>query len=270
VPDLDFAVQQVNVIPYAATPTLNFSLKISDKNASTENLSPSPGTPGEGGGEGGTSQHSQTREDQSPHPNPLPEYRARRSENAIECSGTCNIHSIALRCQIRIEPTKRRYQPDEQERLHDLFGEPSRWGQTLKAMLWTNTSLVVPPFTGSTIAELPVPCTFDFNIAATKFFYALGDGEVPLNLLFSGTIFYEGVDGHLLIEQIPWDKEANFRLPVRTWKDMMALYYPNTAWLCLRQDAFDRLQQFKSRCGLPTWEAAVERLLDGAAEEVPS
>ena len=105
------------------------------------------------------------------------------------------IHTVALRCQIRIEPTRRRYEPAEQVGLRDLFGEPSRWGQTMHAMLWTHSSIVVPPFEGTTTVDLPVPCSYDFNLAATKYFHALGDGEVPLNLLFSGTIFYEGDDG---------------------------------------------------------------------------
>jgi hypothetical protein len=177
------------------------------------------------------------------------------------------IHTVALRCQIRIEPTRRRYEPAEQGGLHDLFGEPSRWGQTMHAMLWTHASIVVPPFEGSTTVDLPVPCSYDFNLAATKYFHALGDGEVPLNLLFSGTIFYEGEDGALQVSQISWEKEATFRLPVKTWKEMMDLYYPNTAWLCLRKNAFEALNQFKSSLSLPTWESAIERLLEDSREK---
>jgi hypothetical protein len=177
------------------------------------------------------------------------------------------IHTVALRCQIRIEPTRRRYEPAEQVGLRDLFGEPSRWGQTMHAMLWTYSSIVVPPFEGTTTVDLPVPCSYDFNLAATKYFHALGDGEVPLNLLFSGTIFYEGDDGALQVSQISWEKEATFCLPVKTWKEMMDLYYPNTAWLCLRKDAFDALNQFKSSLSLPTWESAIERLLEESREK---
>ncbi len=176
------------------------------------------------------------------------------------------IPAIALRCQIRIEPTRRRYVEPEQERLLDLFGEPERWGQTLRSMLWTHTSLVVPQFQGSTVVDLPVPCTFDFNVAATKYFYSLEDGEIPLCLLFSGTIFYAAEEGFLQVSQISWEKEANYRLPVRVWKDMMAHYYPNSAWLSLRQDVFDRLYRYKSRRGLPTWEHALESLLDANGE----
>jgi hypothetical protein len=180
------------------------------------------------------------------------------------------IHAVALRCQIRIEPARRRYDPAEKEKLSDLFGEPSRWGQTLRTMLWTNTTLMVPQFTGKTTVQLPVPCTYDFNIAAAKFFYALEDGEIPLCLLFSGTVFYAADDESYQVAQIPWEKEANFRLPVAVWKRMMEMYYPNSAWLCLRKDAFDALYDFKSRHSLPTWEAAIEKLLAQSDEQVPT
>jgi hypothetical protein len=186
-------------------------------------------------------------------------------------AGSAPIPAVALRCQVRIEPARRRYVATEQERLLDLFGEPARWGQTLKSLLWTQTGLVVPPFTGRTVVDLSVPCTYDFNVAATKFFYALEEGEVPLCLLFSGTIFYvEDEGGPLQVSPIPWEKEASFRLPVRVWKEMMELYYPNSTWLCLRRDVFDRLYRYKRRLGLPTWEQALERLLDTSGERVES
>jgi hypothetical protein len=178
------------------------------------------------------------------------------------------IHSVALRCQVRIEPARRRYDGHAQERLRDLFGEPDRWGQTLRSLLWTHTSVIVPPFAGSTVVDLPVPCSYDFNLAATKYFYALEEGEVPLCLAFSGTIFYEADQAGLQVAQISWEKEANFRLPVRVWKDMMDHYYPNSAWLGLRRDVFDRLYRYKSAHGLPTWEQALEQLLAGREERV--
>jgi hypothetical protein len=181
-----------------------------------------------------------------------------------------SIHAVALRCQIRIEPSRRHYEAAEKERLLDLFGQPARWGQTLKSLLWAHTSVVVPPFSGSTTVDLPVPCSADFNLAASKYFYAMENDDVPLCLLFSGTVFYEGPDQTLQVAQIPWDKEVNFRLPVSVWKQMMELYYPNSAWLCLQKDAFDRLYQFKSRNGLTSWEAALEKLLDESDQKVPT
>ncbi len=208
--------------------------------------------------------------DQQPHSAaPLLVFKLRIAETLSDEEPT-TIPAIALRCQVRIEPTRRRYAPAEQEQLLDLFGEPERWGQTLRSALWTHASVVVPPFTGSTVVDLPVPCSFDFNVAATKYFHALEDGEVPLCLLFSGTIFYTAEDGYLQVSQVPWEKEANFRLPVSVWKDMIDLYYPNSAWLCLGRDAFDRLYRFKSSQGIPTWEQAIERLLDSQLEKVES
>lgn len=171
------------------------------------------------------------------------------------------IHTIALRCQIMIDPARRGYRDEDKGRLRDLFGEPERWGQTLRPMLWTHTSVVVPSFTGGTVVELPVPCTFDFNVAATKYFAGLTDGEVPLNLQFSGTVFYVAESGALQVAQIPWEKEAHYRLPVQVWNQMMEIYYPNSAWLCLRRDVFDRLYRYKVRHGIPTWEQAIESVL---------
>lgn len=179
------------------------------------------------------------------------------------------VHTVALRCQVRIEPARRRYGSAEQQRLVDLFGTPERWGQTLRPLLWTHLSLIVPTFTGSATVDLPVPCSYDFSLAATKYFAALETGDLPLCFLFSGTIFYEGADGALQVAQIAWEKEASFRLPAATWRGLMESYYPNSAWLCLRKDVFDRLNEYKSRQGLPTWEQALERLLS-AREPVPS
>jgi hypothetical protein len=175
------------------------------------------------------------------------------------------VHSIALRAQVQIEPVRRRYTAAEQERLKELFGEPERWSKTLRPLLWTNANVNVSGFSGSTVLAVPVPCTFDFNVAITKYIYGLENGEVPTSLLFSGTIFYAGAAG-LQVTQIPWDREASHRLPVRVWKEMMDLYYPDTAWLCLRRDVFERLYEFKSRYGIPTWEQTLERMLGLTAE----
>ncbi len=177
------------------------------------------------------------------------------------------IHSVALRCQIQLEVTKRKYTAEDQDHLRDLFGQTERWGQTLKTMLWTHASVVAPAFTDSSVVDVPVPCTFDFNIAATKYFHGVGDGEVPLSFLFSGTVFYQDGAGALQVAPIPWDKEARFRLPVKSWHEMMDIYYPNTAWLCLRRDVFERLYEYKVTNGIPSWEQALERLLP-ALEEV--
>jgi len=173
------------------------------------------------------------------------------------------IHTVALRCQIQIDVTRRRYAAEEQERLLDLFGTPDRWSQTLRSLLWMNTSLVVPAFAGtSTVIDVQVPCTFDFNVAATKYFGALKEGDIPLNILFSGTVFYAAPEGDLQVAPISWDREARFKLPVKVWREMMDFYYPNSVWVNLRRDVFDRLYLYKMQHSLPTWEQALEEILD--------
>lgn len=180
------------------------------------------------------------------------------------------IHSIGLRVQIQIEATRRRYSAAEQEQMRDLFGEPSRWSTTLRSMLWTHASTVIPSFAGSTLADLQIPCTFDFNVAATKYFHGLSGGEIPLNLLFSGSVFYAAEDQTLQVAPISWSSEARFRLPVSAWREMMDHYYPNSAWLCLHRGVFERLYQYKVRQGLQTWEEALNGLLSCVEEQVVS
>ncbi|HLK64355.1 MAG TPA: DUF6084 family protein [Bryobacteraceae bacterium] len=207
-PDLDFRVESVAPIAYAAVPLLGFRIAIANANAEEP------------------------------------------------------IFSVSLRCQIQIEVTRRRYTPQDQEHLLDLFGQPERWSQTLRNMLWTNVTATAAPFIGKTTVEAQVPCTFDFDVASTKYFYGLEGGEIPLCFLFSGTIFYDAGTGAPQVAPIPWSKESRFRMPVETWRSLIDTYYPNHAWLRLRRDVFDRLSQYKMRHGLPSWEAALERILE--------
>src|SRR5262249_7192433 len=164
---------------------------------------------------------------------PLMRFRLRATERVATGVPPTPIHAVALSSQIRIEPARRRYGPREQERLLDLFGSPERWGQTLRPLLWTHASVVVRPFAGSTAVDLPVPCSHDFSLAATRYFDALEGGEIPLCFLFSGTIFYEAEERGLQVAQVPWDREASFRLPAATWKALMDHHYPDSVWLRL-------------------------------------
>ena len=212
-PDLGITVEKAEVVPFAASPTLAFTLRVANAD------------PAE------------------------------------------TIQTVVLRCQIQIEVTRRRYTASDQERLRDLFGEPERWSQTLRSLLWTNTNAVIPQFTGTTTVDLHVPCTFDFSIATTKYFNGLADGDIPVLLMFSGTVFYADPAGALRAAPISWDKETRFRLPLKVWKDMMDAYYPNSAWLCLRRDVFEELHRFKVERGIPTWEQAFETMLASLKEE---
>jgi hypothetical protein len=175
------------------------------------------------------------------------------------------VQNVALHCQIRIEPTRRQYGAGEQERLVDLFGEAGRWGETLHSFLWTHTGASIPAFDTQCQINLPVPCSYDFNIAATKYFYGLEGGEVPLVLFFTGTVFFRDAEDRLQLSQIPWNKEASWRLPVQIWQAMMDHYYPNSAWLRLERDVFEQLYRFKRQKGFPTIEQTLESLLRGAS-----
>ena len=181
-----------------------------------------------------------------------------------ETSGQ-RVHAIALRCQLRVEPQRRRYSREEAERLLDLFGEPHRWGDTLRPLQFATVSQMVPGFVGSLEVDLPVPCSYDLEVAAARYFHALRDGEIPLLLLFSGTVFVHRPGG-FSVEQVPWHKEASYRMPVAVWRELMDLYFPNSAWIRVRRETFDALQGFKSRQALPTWDHAMEALLERAGE----
>jgi hypothetical protein len=181
-----------------------------------------------------------------------------------ETSGQ-RVEAIALRCQIRIEPARRRYSDAEAQRLNDLFGDTQRWAETLKPVQFTNVSIMVPAFTGATELELPIPLSYDMEIGATRYFAGLDDGEVPLLLLFSGTIF-GSADGRLSVQQVPWSKEASYRLPVAVWREAIDAHFPNSAWIKVSTATFDELQRYKNRAALPTWEATVLALLATAEQ----
>ena len=181
-----------------------------------------------------------------------------------EASGE-HVHAIALRCQVRIEPQRREYTGREKADLVDLFGAPSRWGETLRPVLWTQASTMVPGFTGAVEVDLPLPCTYDFEVAAAKYLHALAGADIPLNLLFSGTVFTRGEAG-FGVEQIPWHLEASYRMPLRVWREAMDAHFPNTGWIRLDRETLRRLGRFRSERALTDWGQVFEALLP--AEEL--
>lgn len=174
------------------------------------------------------------------------------------------VDALAMRVQVQIEPRKRHYSAGEERRLVELFGEPKRWGETLHTVLWSHIAVAIPSFTGQTDVELPAPCSYDFEVAANKYFDALTDGDIPLLFLFSGTIFVTG-DRGLQVARIPWELEAAYRLPASVYRTAMDLHFPNTAWVRVRKDLFNELYRFKTAGGHLTWDDAIEDLLRGAA-----
>ncbi|MBY6242551.1 DUF6084 family protein [Methylosinus sp. Sm6] len=172
------------------------------------------------------------------------------------------IRNVMLSCQIRIEPTRRAYRAAEKERLVELFGAPEHWARSMRSFVFAHASVAVPAFGEETVARLPVACTRDIAAASAKYFDALVEGAAPLSFLFSGSVFYAEEGGALQIEQIPWSKEAPFRLPVATLERLMTRHYGEGDWIRLGAATLERLRRYQRRMGLLGEEDAVARLLD--------
>jgi hypothetical protein len=174
------------------------------------------------------------------------------------------VRSVQLDIQLQIAARRRSYGEAEQERLWELFGTPDGWSDSLRTLLWARTTVVVPPFADSTIVELPIVCTYDLEVTAARYFASLAGGEVPLEFLFSGALFYAGGDGRLQTVRIGWDSEADYRMPVSVWRAAIDRHFPDCAWLRLGREPFDRLQAYKARRAVLTIDEAVGLLLDEA------
>ena len=178
------------------------------------------------------------------------------------------VHAMALRCQVRILAQRRGYDADEEAGLLELFGSRGRWPTTLKPFIWMHSGVLVQGFADSVDVDLPLPCTFDFEVAAAKYLNSLRDGTVPLEFLFSGTVFTRGAAG-FGVEQVPWDRESRYDLPVAAWRSLMDAFFPNQGWIRLDRDVLAALARYKAVHGLISWEAAIEGLLAGAGDPVP-
>ena len=178
------------------------------------------------------------------------------------------VYAAALKCQIMIEAIKRPYDAETKKRLYELFGEPHRWGETLKSLVWMIVNIPVPRFTGKTVVEVSVPCSEDQGLAAGKYFYGVRDEKVPLAFLFSGTLFFKGAEDQLQITQVPWEKEASFKMPAILWQQMMAEYFPDCRWLRIRKEIYDKLVMYKAATSHPTLENCLETVLEDALKNV--
>jgi hypothetical protein len=181
-----------------------------------------------------------------------------------ETSGAV-VHAIALRCQLRIEPQRRPYDRREQEALADLFGTSDRYATTLKPFLWTHATALVQGFERTRDFDLPVACTYDFDVSATKYIHALRGGDIPVVLLFSGTVFTRGESG-FAVEHLSWSLEAEHRLPVTVWHDLMDIYFPGSGWIRLDRQTIDALARYRTSRGLTSWEETLGALLPEAVE----
>ena len=159
------------------------------------------------------------------------------------------MHALALRCQIRIEPQRRRYVPREEDAARRaLRRDRPQWGDSLRPFLWTHVATTVPGFAGSTEVDLPVTCTYDFEVAATKYLHALDDGDIPLVLLFSGTVFTDASRGSRS-EPVAVARGGSFRLPVAVWRTTMDHYFPDSGWVADQPRHARRTPAVQGRAG---------------------
>ena len=184
---------------------------------------------------------------------------------ARELTGN-RVHALALRCQVRIEPLRRAYSDAEAGKVVDLFGDRGRWGTTMQPLQLAFLSEVLPGFTDECEFDLALPLSYDVDVAAHKYLAALEDAEIPMLLLFSGTVFTGSVSssgaGSLSVQPVPWHKEASLRMPVAVWREAMDVQFPGQAWLRMSRSTYDDLATYRGRHGMVGWDDVLRRLLD--------
>lgn len=163
------------------------------------------------------------------------------------------VQAILLNTQIRIEPRQRAHTAEEKDRLADVFGTADRWGTTLHPLTWTQSNISVAAFEGEIEVDLTAPCTYDFEVTAAKYLAAVEGGEIPLRFLFSGTVFVKSPAG-FLVEPVPWNKEAVYRMPVAAWREVMETFFPASAWIRVGRETLDRLQRLRAQRGSLGWD----------------
>jgi len=182
------------------------------------------------------------------------------SVTATEPSGA-EIQSMALSVQVMIDPARRGYDEATRDRLAELFGPPASWAPSTQGLSWARVSAAVPAFEGHTIFPLELQCTYDLEVAAAKYFYAIDDGVVPLSFHFYGTVFYAAAGGRLQMTPVPWSSSAQFGMPIAAWRAMIAEHYPGGGWIRLGADTLAALNARRAERGL-TFDHCVHELLD--------
>ncbi len=172
------------------------------------------------------------------------------------------IQSIALTVQVMIDPARRGYDPETRARLAELFGPPASWAPSTSGLAWARVSANVPGFTGSTPFGIEVSCTYDLEVAAAKYFYAVRDGEIPLSFHFNGTVFFHGAGRRLQVVPVPWSCTAQYKMPVGAWRAMIAEHYPCGGWVRVDEPTLEALNDRRSARGMPSFDACIAELLE--------
>ncbi|HEY3776091.1 MAG TPA: DUF6084 family protein [Solirubrobacteraceae bacterium] len=174
------------------------------------------------------------------------------------------VQSMGLSVQVMIDPARRGYDPATRERLAELFGPPERWAPSTSGLSWARVAVTVPGFSGESSFGIDVPCTYDLEVAAAKYFYAVEDGVVPLSFHFNGNVFYRAQDGRLQMTPISWSTTARYGMAVSAWRAMIAEHYPGGGWVRVGDDTLARLHELRARRGLATVDGLLRDLLESA------
>jgi hypothetical protein len=174
------------------------------------------------------------------------------------------VQSIALTAQVMIDPARRGYDPETRERLAELFGPPASWTPSTSGLAWARVATSVPGFKGATTFAIEVPCTYDLEVAAAKYFYAIHDGRVPLSFHFNGNVFYRDEGGRLMVVPVSWTSTAQYSMPVETWRAMIAEHYPGGGWIRVDEPTLAALNDRRAARGLGSFDACVRELLEQA------
>ncbi|MEX2984168.1 DUF6084 family protein [Streptomyces sp. C36] len=184
---------------------------------------------------------------------------------AVTRTGGGPVRSVSLTTDVRIAVERRRYREEERLALARLFGQPEQWATGMRPLTWARLTTVLPPFDDTTAVDLPVPCTRECELAVTAYFEAVRDADVPLDFLFSGTVFHTDAAGRLRTSQISWARECAYRLPAAQWHALTGRYFGGLSWLRVSQDTHARLGAYRARHALTDWDETVRTLLEGAA-----
>jgi hypothetical protein len=184
----------------------------------------------------------------------------------LRVSSNQPVSGIDLRCQIMIDLPSRAHSGAARARLVELHGDTADSAAPPRPLVWAHTSANVPAFDRQCTVDLTVPLSFDFDVAATKYFHSLGGEGIPLRLQFSGMIFYRDARDQLQIARIPFTTEAAGHLPLPLVRSLRDRYYPGAAWLRVPRATFDRLIEYKRAAGIASCEGALDRLLDATDE----
>lgn len=177
-----------------------------------------------------------------------------------------HVHTLALAVQVQIDPARRTYDDETRARLVDLFGSPERWGATTHSLQWAHVDVLVPGFTGATSFQLQLPCSYDLELAAVKYFYSLPNGAVPLSFHFTGMVLYSGEHDRLQVAQVPWSCSTKWLMPVADWRRAVRSFYPEGGWVRLTTPTLDDLLARKAQRGDHSFDQTVAGLLqDGPA-----